>query len=101
MQVPQALSRRGPAAVPPLLGQQLVQGIQQDGWAPGVSTVEQVFEFIDPDGLYVNSVIDSLTGEILDADIILTDGWIRHYWMQYNELLPQIAMHLRQQLRRR
>jgi len=51
------------ASVPPLLGQQLVQGIQQDGWAPGVSTVEQVFEFIDPDGLYVNSVIDSLTGD--------------------------------------
>jgi hypothetical protein len=31
------------------------------------------------------------TGQILDADIILTDGWIRHWWTQYNELLPKIA----------
>ncbi|HUF62156.1 MAG TPA: zinc-dependent metalloprotease [Verrucomicrobiales bacterium] len=32
------------------------------------------------------------TGQILDADIILTDGWIRHWWTQYNKLLPQLAM---------
>lgn len=32
------------------------------------------------------------TGQILDADIILTDGWIRHYWTQYNEIMPDIAM---------
>jgi hypothetical protein len=51
------------AAVPPLLGQQLVQGIELDGWAPGVSTLEQVFNYIDPDGLYVNSVLDALTGD--------------------------------------
>ncbi len=38
------------------------------------------------------SRVNPLTGEILDADIILTDGWIRHYWMQFNELLPQTAM---------
>ena len=38
------------------------------------------------------SRVNPLTGEILDADIILTDGWIRHYWMQFNELLPQAAM---------
>ncbi len=38
------------------------------------------------------SRVNPLTGEILDADIILTDGWIRHYWMQFNELLPQVAM---------
>jgi hypothetical protein len=31
------------------------------------------------------------TGQILDADIVLTDGWIRHWWTQYNELLPKIA----------
>ena len=31
------------------------------------------------------------TGQILDADIILTDGWIRHWWTQYNDLLPKIA----------
>lgn len=31
-----------------------------------------------------------LTGEILDADIILTDGWIRHFWYQANEFLPQV-----------
>jgi hypothetical protein len=38
------------------------------------------------------SRVNPLTGEILDADIILTDGWIRHYWKQYNEVLPELAM---------
>lgn len=33
-----------------------------------------------------------ITGEILDADIVLTDGWIRHFWYQSNEFLPQQAM---------
>lgn len=33
-----------------------------------------------------------LTGQILDADIILTDGWIRHFDAQFHELLPQLAM---------
>nr|WP_242631871.1 zinc-dependent metalloprotease [Rubripirellula amarantea] len=32
------------------------------------------------------------TGEILDADIILTDGWIRHFNYNYEDLLPQLAM---------
>jgi len=32
------------------------------------------------------------TGQILDADIILTDGWIRHWWSKYNELLPDVAL---------
>lgn len=32
------------------------------------------------------------TGEILDADIILTDGWIRHYNMNYHQLMPKLAM---------
>lgn len=32
------------------------------------------------------------TGEILDADIVLTDGWIRHFWFQSNEFIPQQAM---------
>ncbi|MEM8758421.1 MAG: zinc-dependent metalloprotease, partial [Planctomycetota bacterium] len=31
------------------------------------------------------------TGEILDADIILTDGWIRYFNFQYNDLLPAVA----------
>ncbi len=38
------------------------------------------------------SRVDPLTGEILDADIILTDGWIRHYWRQFNETIPVLAM---------
>ncbi len=38
------------------------------------------------------SRVDPLTGEILDADIILTDGWIRHYWRQFNDVLPSLAM---------
>lgn len=35
---------------------------------------------------------DPRTGQILDADVVLTDGWIRHFWFQANELLPEIAM---------
>ena len=38
------------------------------------------------------SRVDPLSGQILDADIILTDGWIRHYWRQFNEVLPSLAM---------
>ena len=38
------------------------------------------------------SRVNPLTGQILDADIILTDGWIRHYQRQFSELLPQVAM---------
>ena len=33
-----------------------------------------------------------LTGEILDADVVLTDGWIRAFWFQANESLPEISM---------
>ena len=32
------------------------------------------------------------TGEILDADVILTDGWIRYFNYQFNDLLPETAM---------
>ena len=32
------------------------------------------------------------TGEILDADIILTDGWIRHFNFNYEDLMPRLAM---------
>ncbi len=35
---------------------------------------------------------DPLTGEILDADIILTDGWIRAFWTFQNEVMPDIAI---------
>ncbi len=38
------------------------------------------------------SRVHPLTGQILDADIILTDGWIRHWWQQYNEVVPQVAL---------
>jgi len=33
-----------------------------------------------------------LTGEILDADIILTDGWIRTFENQFSDLMPKIVM---------
>ncbi len=33
-----------------------------------------------------------LTGQILDADVVLTDGWIRHFWYLQNDYLPQAAM---------
>jgi hypothetical protein len=32
------------------------------------------------------------TGQILDADIILTDGWIRHFNFNYHDMMPQLAM---------
>jgi hypothetical protein len=38
------------------------------------------------------SRVHPLTGEILDADIILTDGWIRHFVRQHMEVLPTLAM---------
>ncbi len=38
------------------------------------------------------SRVHPLTGQILDADIILTDGWIRHFDQQFHEMLPQLAM---------
>ena len=38
------------------------------------------------------SRVNPLTGQILDADIILTDGWIRHYERQYSQVLPKAAM---------
>ncbi|MCA9214869.1 MAG: zinc-dependent metalloprotease, partial [Planctomycetales bacterium] len=38
------------------------------------------------------SRVHPMTGEILDADIILTDGWIRAYERQFSELLPKLAM---------
>ncbi|MCI0638301.1 MAG: zinc-dependent metalloprotease [Gemmataceae bacterium] len=38
------------------------------------------------------SRVHPLTGQILDADIILTDGWIRHFEKQFSEVLPQLAM---------
>ena len=38
------------------------------------------------------SRINPETGEILDADIILTDGWIRHFRMQFDKVMPKVAM---------
>jgi hypothetical protein len=37
------------------------------------------------------SRVNPETGQILDADIIITDGWIRHFWINYNEIMPEIA----------
>ncbi len=38
------------------------------------------------------SRVHPMTGQILDADIVLTDGWIRVFWSQFNRMLPDIAM---------
>lgn len=38
------------------------------------------------------SRVNPNTGEILDADIILTDGWIRHFWMNFTNVLPKLAL---------
>jgi hypothetical protein len=37
------------------------------------------------------SRVNPETGQILDADVIITDGWIRHFWINYNEIMPEIA----------
>ncbi|QDT64391.1 zinc-dependent metalloprotease [Calycomorphotria hydatis] len=37
------------------------------------------------------SRVNPMTGEILDADIVLTDGWIRHFKFQFEDMLPQIT----------
>jgi len=37
------------------------------------------------------SRVNPETGEILDADVVLTDGWIRAFTYRWNELLPDIA----------
>ncbi|MHC4947829.1 MAG: zinc-dependent metalloprotease [Planctomycetota bacterium] len=33
-----------------------------------------------------------ITGQILDADIVLTDGWIRAYWGWYHEQMPDLGV---------
>ncbi len=38
------------------------------------------------------SRVNPETGEILDADIIITDGWIRYFWTEFNKIMPEIAM---------
>ncbi len=38
------------------------------------------------------SRVNPKTGEILDADIVLTDGWIRSFQDQFSEMMPKIVM---------
>ncbi len=38
------------------------------------------------------SRVDPQTGQILDADIVLTDGWIRHFDFQFHKVVPHFAM---------
>ena len=38
------------------------------------------------------SRVNPKTGEILDADIILTDGWIRYFRTKFDKVMPQVAM---------
>ncbi len=37
------------------------------------------------------SRVNPMTGEILDADVVLTDGWIRVFTYQWNDLMPKLA----------
>ncbi len=37
------------------------------------------------------SRVNPMTGEILDADVVLTDGWMRVYQYWWKELMPQLA----------
>ncbi len=38
------------------------------------------------------SRVNPMTGEILDADVVLTDGWLRVFTYRWEELLPDLAM---------
>ena len=38
------------------------------------------------------SRVNPLTGQILDADIVLTDGWIRVFESQFEKQMPKVAM---------
>ena len=38
------------------------------------------------------SRVNPRTGQILDADIVLTDGWIRVFEDQFTDLMPKVAM---------
>ncbi|KAA0217225.1 MAG: DUF5117 domain-containing protein [Leptolyngbya sp. PLA3] len=37
------------------------------------------------------SRVNPMTGEILDADVVLTDGWIRVFTYQWGDLMPKLA----------
>jgi len=37
------------------------------------------------------SRVNPMTGEILDADVVLTDGWMRVYQYWWKELMPELA----------
>ena len=38
------------------------------------------------------SRVNPITGEILDADIVLTDGWIRVFESQFDKEMPKVSM---------
>jgi hypothetical protein len=38
------------------------------------------------------SRVNPMTGEILDADVVLTDGWIRVFTYRWNDILGEQAM---------
>ncbi|MCB9846115.1 MAG: zinc-dependent metalloprotease [Phycisphaeraceae bacterium] len=38
------------------------------------------------------SRVNPETGQILDADIVLTDGFIRGFYFQYHDMMPELAM---------
>ena len=38
------------------------------------------------------SRVNPTTGQILDADIVLTDGWIRVFEGQFDKMMPKVAM---------
>jgi len=70
LQIAQTAQYQDASLVPPLVAQQLVQGVQEDGWA-SVSNIDDVFEYVDSDGVYVFSMIDVLSVERFT--------WLRFY----------------------
>ena len=38
------------------------------------------------------SRVNPKTGEILDADIVLTDGWIRHFEYEFSNIMPKLVL---------
>lgn len=61
---------REPGDVPALVADQMLAGVQGEGWAD-VDTLAELWDYVDDDGVYIRTVILETTGERFD--------WIRWY----------------------
>lgn len=76
---------------------EVIQQDQQTGEAMGKDPEDVRYNFVRWLNNNISTAIgpsrvNPTTGEILDADIILTDGWIRYFEDQFSDMMPKIAM---------